>query len=494
MCEKMAILNNLRLWARPTIFIIALCLIATSLLSACEDGSQSTAAAPVPTSALTSTTTPAPAPTDRVAPASVPTGRIGSTVPNQPGELRSTKESATPSAKGADLADLANGNSVFAFELYKNLAAEDGNLFFSPYSISLALAMTYAGARGETERQMVDTLHFLLPQDRLHPVFNDLDLQLASRAEGSLVKASGGFQLNIANALWGQRGYGFLEAFLDVLAQNYGAGVRPVDFAGAPEESRVTINDWVAERTEGRIRELIPPEVIDNFTRLVLTNAIYFNATWLHPFLESETRMGAFHLLDGGEVQVPMMSRTAWLGYASGEGYQAVDLPYLGGELSMTILLPNEGRFREFEESADADLVGRILDDIEERNVLLTMPRFEFESQFMLNETLEKMGMPDAFGGDADFSGMTGPGSSLAIGAVIHKAFVSVDEKGTEAAAASAIGMLESGPIPVTVDRPFMFLIQDRATGTVLFLGRMESVAEDPAASAAPHSGGLSKW
>ena len=170
---------------------------------------------------------------------------------------------------------------------------------------------------------------------------------------------------------------------------------------------------------------------------------------------------------------------------ATGEGYQAVDLPYIGKELSMTILLPDEGRFRDFEDSVDADLVGRIVDDIEERNVLLTMPRFEFESKFRLDETLKKMGMPNAFSGDADFSGMTGPGSGLAIQAVIHKAFVSVDEKGTEASAASAVGGMESGPISVTVDRPFLFLIQDRATRTILFLGRMESATEGSTASTA---------
>ena len=486
MCENSASLNNVSRWMRSTLSIIALCLMATFLLSACDEGPQPTVATPVPTGGLVPTVAHTPRPPVSPTPLSRPTVTVGPTVQAVADEAPSTNGRATPSAKGTDLADLASGNSAFAFELYKNLAAEDGNLFFSPYSISLALAMTYAGARGETELQMADTLRFLLPQDRLHPAFNALDLRLASRGEGTLGNDSGGFQLNIANALWGQRGYEFLEAFLDALAQNYGAGVRPVDFAEAPEESRVTINDWVANQTEDRVRDLIPPDVIDHTTRLVLTNAIYFKATWLHPFLESETRMGAFHLLDGGKVEVPMMSRIAWLGYASGEGYQAVDLPYVGKELSMTILLPDEGRFREFEDSVDADLVGRIIDDIEERNVLLTMPRFEFESEFRLDETLKEMGMPNAFSGDADFSGMDGPGSSLVIGAVLHKAFVSVDEEGTEATAASGVGMKDSGPITVTADRPFLFLIQDRATHTILFLGRMELPGEGSAASAAP--------
>ena len=335
----------------------------------------------------------------------------------------------------------------FAFDLYRALCVEDGNLFYSPYSISLALAMTYAGARGETERQMADTLHFLLPQDRLHPAFNDLDIRLASRARDQQRDFDTGFRLNIANALWGQEGYEFVEEFLNVLSENYGAGVRPMDFMTMPEESRLTINDWVADRTEDRIKDLIPQGVIDEFTRLVLTNAIYFNAKWRYTFDESSTLMRPFHLLDGGEVHVQMMmSEPEYFGYASGEGYQAVDLPYAGGGLSMTILLPDEGRFKEFENSIDAVLVGRILEDIEGPLVELTMPRFEFESQFMLVETLEKMGMPNAFDDRAsDFSGMDGTSCfagdvpCLLISDVIHKAFVSVDEEGTEAAAATAV-------------------------------------------------------
>ena len=296
MCENSASLNNVSRWMQSTLSIIALCLMATFLLSACDEGPQPTVATPVPTGGLVPMIAHPPRPPGSPIPLSRPTAIVGPTVQAVADEAPSTNERATPSAKGADLTDLANGNSAFAFELYKNLASEDGNLFFSPYSISLALSMTYAGARGETERQMADTLRFLLRQDRLHPAFNALDLRLASRGEGRLGSDSGGFQLNIANALWGQRGYGFLETFLDVLEGNYGAGVRPVDFAEAPEKSRVTINDWVAEQTEDRIRDLIPPDVIDHSTRLVLTNAIYFNATWLQPFLESETRMGAFQL------------------------------------------------------------------------------------------------------------------------------------------------------------------------------------------------------
>jgi serpin B len=381
-----------------------------------------------------------------------------------------------PNVNQADLADLANGNSAFAFDLYEALREENGNLFYSPYSISLALAMTYAGARGETEGQMAETLHFILSQDRLHPAFNALDLELARRGEGAKGKDSEGFRLNIVNAIWGQDGYKFLPEFLDLLAENYGAGLRLLDFAKAPEESRVTINDWVSDQTEGRIKDLIPQGLIDTLTRLVLTNAIYFNAAWSKPFEERLTDDGTFHLLDGGEVTVPMMRQTASFGYAEGEGYQAVELPYDGRELSMVILPPEAGGFEAFEGSMTAERVDAILKGLTYGEVALTMPKFEIESDFSLAQVLAAMGMPDAFSRAADFSGMDGT-LKLFIRDVVHKAFVSVDEAGTEAAAATAVIIAEKAmpalPVEVTVDRPFVFLIRDIETGTILFVGRV---------------------
>jgi len=350
------------------------------------------------------------------------------------------------------------------------------NLFYSPHSISLALAMTVAGARGETERQMADTLHFTLPQDRLHPAFNRLDLELAQRGEGAEGKDGEGFRLHIVNAIWGQEGYEFLSEFLDVLAENYGAGLRVLDFAGAPEESRVTINEWVSDQTENRIEDLIPPGAIDPSTRLVLTNAIYFNAAWAEPFEPDLTEDGPFYLLDGREVSVPMMRQMASFGYAEGEGVQAVELPYDGRELSMVILLPDAGEFDTFESVLDGGRVDRMVKNLAHRQVALAMPRFEFESGFSLVDALTALGMPDAFSGAADFSGMTGT-RDLSIRDVIHKAFVSVDEAGTEAAAATAVIMGEAAmqeePVEVTVDRPFIFVIRDIETGTVLFVGRV---------------------
>jgi serpin B len=384
----------------------------------------------------------------------------------------------SPHVADADLSKLVEGNSAFAFDLYRFLVEQQGdnNLLYSPYSISLALAMTYAGARGETEAQMADALHFTLPQDDLHPAFNALDQELAQRGEGAEGRDQKGFRLNIANAIWGQKDYAFLDAFLDRLAMNYGAGLRVLDFGGAPEESRITINDWVSEQTEGRIQNLIPQGAIDPLTRLVLTNAIYFNAAWANPFQEEATRDGPFTLLDGSRIAVPMMHQTESFGYAKGEGYQAVELPYDGHELSMVILLPDRDSFDPFEDSLDVDQAQAIMQNLKRGQVALIMPKFEFDSRFSLKQALEAMGMPAAFSGGADFSGMTGS-TDLFISDVLHKAFVSVDEEGTEAAAATAVVMKLSvaaeEPTTVTIDRPFIFLIRDIETGAILFVGRV---------------------
>jgi serpin B len=382
----------------------------------------------------------------------------------------------TPGVSDADLTELASGNSAFAFDLYQLLRGEKGNLFYSPYSISLALAMTYAGARGDTEKEMAQALHFLLPQDRLHPAFSRLAAELASRGEGAQGTDGKGFRLNVANALWGQEGYQFLLEFLNVLETYYGAGLKTVDFAGDPEAARQTINDWVSQETENRIQDLIPPGVIDTLTRLVLANAIYFNAAWLYPFEPDVTADGPFYLLDGSQVQVPMMRQSESFAYAQGEGYQAVELPYDGQQLSMVILLPAQGQLDAFEGTLDADRVETILKGLSRQQVDLTLPKFGFESQFSLKDALSTLGMPDAFTDAADFSGMTG-NRELSISEVIHKAFVSVDEAGTEAAAATAVivGLTSAPaqPVSFTADRPFLFLIRDIPTGTILFLGRV---------------------
>ena len=418
------------------------------------------------------------------------------TQPVESEELRSTKERAAPSASDAALEELARGNSAFAFDLYSELASEEGNLFFSPYSISLALAMTYAGARGETERQMAEVLHFP-PQDVVHDAFNALDLELASRSEIEEGESEGEvFELSIANAVWGQSGYEFLQLFLDTLAESYGAGVKAIDFKASPENARKTINDWVEERTEDRIKDLIPPDIITELTRMVLANAIYFNAKWRYPFDEGKTKRAPFFLLDGSTRDVPMMSYRRDLTYSKGEGYQAVRLPYYGG-MSMIVIVPDKGRFREFEGSLGVESQEQFMSDLMGRfsryDVTLKMPKFELESEFKLSDSLETMGMLNAFDdhpieSKADFSGMDGRACiggdrpCLYIDEVVHKAFVSVDEEGTEAAAATAVSMslLLSGPahaVELTIDRPFIFLIRDWGTETILFMGRVEDPA-----------------
>jgi len=394
------------------------------------------------------------------------------------GELRSDKARLAPQPDESDTGVLVAGNSAFAFDLYQALREQgDDNLFYSPYSISLALAMTYAGARGETERQMAETLHFDLGQERLHPTLNALDAALAERGKHLDPDQGTRFQLDVVNALWGQSGYDFLPAYLDLLAEHYGAGLRALDFAQAPEEARQTINVWVEEQTKERIKDLIRQGLIRPSTRLVLVNAIYFDAGWHHPFEEGRTRPGTFVLLDRGKVEVPMMHQVEYFPFAEGAGYQAIELPYLGRETSMVILLPDEGQFHAFEETLDAARVEAILSGLEHKNVDLSMPKFEYDASLELGKTLSAMGMPVAFDSEqADFSGITGS-RDLTIGEVVHKAFVSVDESGTEAAAATAVIMVESAaPRPdaeVTVDRPFIFMIRDVPTGTILFLGRV---------------------
>ena len=456
----------------------------------------------------TSTPTPKPPPTvdgeeDQprptpvtVTPTFAPTPKPPSTVGGEEAQQQPTPATATPTPKPCpaenagnvkradqDINELASDNGNFAFDLYSALSDGEDNLFFSPFSISQVLAMAYAGARGETERQMAETLRYGLPQNKLHPAFNALDCTLRSRGEDPS-RSTGPdeedtrFRLNIANAVWGQEGFEFQGEFLDILAENYGGEMRPLNFVAEPEESRVTINDWVAKETEDKIKNLFPQGTINSQNRLVLTNAIYFNAAWLWPFNPRDTIERSFHLLDGSKVEVPMMTESnhQFFSYAQGDGFQAVEIPYGGFETSMIALLPDEEKFEGFENALSAGILDQVLKELEIRNITLTMPRFEYESAFALKETLAKMGMPDAFSGAADFSGITDV-KELWIAAVVHKAFVSVDEKGTEAAAATGVVMLASGtgeePIVVTLDRPFIFLIRDEPTGTILFLGRV---------------------
>jgi serpin B len=386
----------------------------------------------------------------------------------------------TPNPAPADLSDQVAGNTAFALDVYRHLAAhsQDGNLFYSPHSIEVALAMAWAGARGETERDMAQTLHFVLGQDRLHPVFNRLGLELASRGDGASGADGGAFKLNVVNSTWGQPGFTFLDGFLDVLALHYGAGIQLLDFAADPEKARGEINRWVEDQTEKRIQDLIPGGVLDTSTKLVLVSAIYFNAAWDEPFDQADTVEGPFRTLAGADATVPMMHMDHHLRYAAGDRYEAVELPYDGEDVSMLIIVPDAGRMSWFEQRLKPALLAEVVANLQSAEVVLTMPRWEVNGGTVrLRGILTDLGMGRAFTDGADFSGMTG-GRDLEIADVLHQAYVKVDEAGTEAAAATAVPMMPTAAAPgarhvVTLDRPFIYVIRDEPTGQVLFMGRV---------------------
>ena len=391
-----------------------------------------------------------------------------------PAAAQEIRSGATRSSGDAAAAqDVRVAMDAFSADLYKNLAREQGNLVLSPYSVGVALAMARAGAVGETQKQMDTVLHAALAID-LNAGFNALDQALAKRP-GKFKVGDGTLELELAtaNRLWGEKDTAFEAAFLDTLARDYGAGMQVVDYKNAYESARRTINDWVASRTRDRIKDLIPQGVLDAQTRLVLTNAIYLKASWLVPF--NDAVRGSFHLANGSDVQVDLMSRNGNLAYGAGDGYQAVRLPYAGG-LSMVLIVPDAGKLSSFERGLDGAALRRIASGLSSTQVILSMPKFSFRSQSQLKDALSELGMPLAFTDRADFSGMTKQ-ESLEIAAVIHQAFIAVDEKGTEAAAATAVvASLTSAPqrqVELKIDRPFLFLIQDDETGAILFMGRV---------------------
>jgi serpin B len=412
-----------------------------------------------------------PAETDAETTTAEPTGTRGPTEEGPSGD---------PDAVDERLAELAAGNTAFALDLHSYLADGDGgNQFVSPFSISVALAMTYAGASGETEAQMRETLRYTLGEE-VHPAFADLQAELDERASTEDPmddEAVDAFQLAVANALWGREEYPFADDYLDLVSEHYDGGLRRADFAGDPDGERERINEWVADATEDRIEDLLPPDAIDPSTVLVLTNTIYFMAGWQFEFDPSDTEDASFTALDGTDSTVPMMRQNLRTEYASTPGAEAIELPYVGGEVSMVLILPDEGTFEAFERTLDADRLYGIFEELGDASGDLRLPRFEYESEVQLSDALAALGMPVAFGGDADFGGMVeGDGGDLWIDEVFHESFVSVDEEGTEAAAATAVQMVESAPpesFDLTFDRPFLFCIRDRPTDAVLFLGRV---------------------
>ncbi len=378
----------------------------------------------------------------------------------------------------AELPMLAGGNTAFALKVFQALRADapNDNLFHSPLSASLALAMTYAGARGTTATEMATALEFKLAAPVLHRAFNGLTQELARR-DGAVSGEVGGepVKLSLVNALWGRTGAKFLPEFLDTLDVNYGAGLRLLDFGGDTEGSRQIINRFVEQSTAGKIKDLIPTGVLRPDTILVLTNAIHFKAPWLQPF-DGMTADKPFTLASGQTVNVPTMQRRGQLGYAETDDYQAVEIGYVGGKLSFFILAPKPGKRAAVEAALDGARLQAAFDAVKPTELQLELPKFSFDAKLSMKALLGKLGMPTAFTDSADFSGMNGQGG-IVIGEVVHQAFIAIDEKGTEAAAATAvIAVPPSGPPPATpvkIDRPFLFFIRDRATGTVLFVGRL---------------------
>jgi serpin B len=370
-----------------------------------------------------------------------------------------------------NLGPIVKGNTEFALELYNQLRKQqDGNLFLSPYSISTALAMTYAGARGQTAEQMQKTLHFPAGEG-LHPLMGALIRQI-----NDADNPRRGYKLTTANALWGQKGYPFLDAFVQLNKRDYGAGLKEVDFIRAAEAARGEINKWVEKETNDKIKDLMKPGTVTSDTRLVLTNAIYFKGDWASKFKKDLTKDAPFQKASG-KVNVPMMHQKARYKYAEAPDLQALEMPYVGKELSMVVLLPKKAdNLAAVEKGLTPEALGKWLGQLREHEVEVFLPRIKVTAEFQLRPTLSAMGMPAAFEAGADLSGIDGGKGSLAISAVVHKAFVDVNEEGTEAAAATGITIEPTAVriVPVfRADHPFVFLIRDNRSGSILFLGRL---------------------
>lgn len=416
------------------------------------------------------------------APIQAPTKTPDSPATQKPGLDGGLVKGDSPRLDSAHVGDqalqaLIRANNAFAFDLYQRVTeGSQGNLIYSPYSISLAFSMLYAGARGETESQMMKAFNYLSRDDQ-HPAFNALEQRISDLGGTPAGEIEGEpFELNVANALWGQEGFPLEPRYLDLLAQHYGAGMRIADFARDPEGARQVINRWVADQTRDRIENILPSGVLDSSTRLVLANAIYFNAGWLFPFDQAATSEAPFTLLDGNQVDVPMMHlNTARVSYLEGESFEAAWLPYAGQQVDMLVVLPGEGQFETIQAQLSAAFLDNLRSEASLHDVTLSMPKFDFESDLNLPAHLQAMGMKDAFiPGQADFSAIAG-GRDLFVSAALHKGSITVDELGTEAAAATVIAMAESAMprAELALDRPFIFAVVEREAGTLLFVGRV---------------------
>ena len=384
------------------------------------------------------------------------------------------------SAEGTEMKTLVEGNTAFALQLYGKLRSTEGNLVLSPYSISSALAMTYAGARGETAQQMEQALHFEQSKTDLHALFGRLDKALKA--------AQGSNELNIANSLWPQKKYPFRQEFLNLLKKDYGATVTPLNYEREAEQARVTINQWVDDKTRHKIAEIIGPGVLDESTRMVLVNAIYFKGTWATPFPESATQPDKFYAKPDTTITVPFMHKRGQFRYGENDQLQLLALPYVGRQLEMVILLPrSRDGIGQLENGLTAASLSAWTSGMRNQQVDVALPKFKMSSGFNLAKALAALGVKDAFDSErADFSGMDGRSHWLYLSAVLHKAYIDVNEKGTEAAAATAVVTTFGAARPPVepprefrADHPFLFLIRDSTTGSILFMGRVSHPGND---------------
>jgi len=376
------------------------------------------------------------------------------------------------SSSSQGIQEVVNANNQFAFDLYSKLSeSEGGNVFYSPYSIFSALAMTYEGAKGQTAEEMKSVFHF--------PENNVLRSNYAA-IHNNINQERISYELRSGNALWGLKDYPFLEDYINRIGTYFGGNLTNLDFLKEPEKSRQIINNYIEELTNNKIKEIIPAGFINALTRLIITNAIYFNGSWEWKFEEYRTNDKNFTITPGNVVQTPMMHMNPGntkFKYANLTDLQILELPYKGDKISMLILLPREN-LSVIEPSLTAEkLIGykNLMGETSLEDIYL--PKFEFDSIYFMNDALISLGMPTAFGGNADFSGMTNA-DKLSISDVIHQGYIRVDEEGTEAAAATTVYMQVIGPIPppkpiFNADHPFIFLIQERETGNILFLGKV---------------------
>jgi serpin B len=386
-----------------------------------------------------------------------------------------------PNASADEIHAVVNGNNGFGLQALSRLGSDkDSNLVFSPYSITQAVAMAAAGAKGNTLSGIEQALSQSLPQERFNPALNKVNMLLQAKTSGATDGQQQMPSLNIVNTLWGQRGFDFVPAYLDTLAVNFDAGVNLVDFKNAPDAARISINSFIDDQTHGRIKDLLAEGALTAATRSVLTNAIWFKANWNSAFLPDATKDRVFFARNGTSANVPFMNQNGTLSGAKNSDYQAVTLPYAGGRMSMMLIMPSPGTFDAFVGALDASKLAAIVQGMHAGPVVLAVPKFTFTSQARPAELLRALGMTDAFDASrADFSGIDGA-RDLFISDVIHKAFIGIDENGTEAAAATALTMVTASmpvfpppPLELTFDHPFLFAIRDDETGLVIFMGKV---------------------